>query len=414
MQTGVQSVHRLHTTIHSAKSLMTSSDYIQEKIPFWRDERILKAFTQVISAAIILGLLYWALVNFLEITQQRGMSLTYGFLKEPAGFPIKETYIPYEPTMSFGRAFLAGLVNTLVVSLSGIIFATVLGFIVGLARLSSNWLLSRMAVAFIEFHRNIPLLVLLAIWYFGVFNQLPPVKESITLAGPIYLNQRGLYLAWPHLTETGYIFLGFFAAGVILAIVAWVILRRIRETQGRETYFGRVSLGILVLLTLIGWFAAGASPLQIDTPVLQGFNFQGGLRLSPEFAALLFGLSLYTAAFIAEVVRAGIQAVRKGQVEAARAIGLRNNQVLMLIVIPQALRVIIPPLISQYLNLTKNSSLAVFIGYQELFAVGKVTINQAGRAVPVFLMVMATYLAISLLTSLVLNVYNRRVQFIEK
>lgn len=393
---------------------MTTGEYYQKKIPYWRDERVLRAAAQVISAIIIIGLLYWALVNFFEITQQRGMPLTYRFLQEPAGFPITETYIPYTPTMSFGRAFLAGLVNTLVVSVSGIILATLLGFIVGVARLSSNWLLSRIALAFIEFHRNIPLLVLLAIWYFGIFNQFPPVKESITLPGPIYVNQRGLYLTWPRLEERGDIFLISVLVGILLALLAWIYLRRIRETTGKTTYYGAVSLAILILVPTIGWLVSGGSPLRFEAPELRGFNFIGGLRLSPEFASLLFGLTLYTAAFIAEVVRAGIQAVSRGQLEAARAVGLRYSQTLNLIIIPQALRVIIPPLISQYLNLTKNSSLAVYIGYQELFAVGKVTINQAGRAVPVFIMVMATYLAISLLTSLVLNIYNRRIQFIER
>jgi general L-amino acid transport system permease protein len=196
--------------------------------------------------------------------------------------------------------------------------------------------------------------------------------------------------------------------------VAWIVLRRIREVKAKETYFGWVSLGLLVLIPLIGWFVAGGKPLVLDIPVLKGFNFAGGLRLSPEFAALLIGLSMYTSAFIAEVIRSGIQAVHKGQIEAAKAIGLRYSQILSLIIVPQALRVVIPPLISQYLNLTKNSSLALVIGFQELFAIGKVTINQAGRAVPVFLLIMAIYLAISLLTSLVLNFYNKRVQLIER
>lgn len=385
-----------------------------QKIPLWRDERVLRAVAQVVSAVLFIGLIYWGIANFLEITRQRGMPLTYGFLKEPAGFPITESFISYDPTMSFGRAFTVGLVNTLVVSAAGIILATFLGLLLALMRLSSNWLVSRIALAFIEFHRNIPLLVLLFLWYFGVFTRLPSVKTSIVLPGPMYVNQRGIYLTWPRLTETGGAFLTFCLVGVLLAFAAWTILRRIRETQGRETHFGLVSLAILILLPLIGWFASGGTPLRLDEPLLQGFNFKGGLRLSPEFAALLIGLTTYTAAFIAEVFRAGILAVRKGQVEAARALGLKNSQVLSLIVLPQALRVVIPPLISQYLNLAKNSSLALTIGYQELFAVGKITINQAGRAVPVFLMVMATYLAISLLTSLALNIYNRRVQFVER
>lgn len=385
-----------------------------EKIPPWRDERFLRTGAQVISSILILFLIYWAISNFLTITQQRGMPLTYQFLKEPAGFPIAESYIPYEPTMSFGRAFQVGLTNTLVVSITGIFFATWLGFFVGLARLSSNWLVSKIALAFIEFHRNIPLLVLLFIWYFGVFAKLPPVKESIILPGPFYLSQRGLYLTWPRLTETGSTFIAFLAAGIIVSAIVFKILRQRRVQTGQNTYYVPISLALLIIIPAIGWIVAQGKPFWLDTPVLQGFNYKGGLRLSPEFAALVVGLTTYTAAFIAEVFRAGILAVQKGQVEAARALGLAPSQVLSLVVVPQALRVVIPPLISQYLNLTKNSSLALTIGYQELFAIGKVTINQAGRAVPVFLMVMATYLAISLITSGILNIYNRRVQFIER
>ncbi len=393
---------------------MTAVKSSPGKIPIWRDERALKVAAQVISSLIVLGFLYWGIGNFIKITQQRGMPLTYEFLNEAAGFPIKESFIPYESTMTFGRAVLVGLINTLMVSVWGIVFATILGFVIGLMRLSSNWLISRIALAYIEFHRNIPLLVLLFLWYFGVFTRLPQVKESITLPGPVFINQRGFYLTWPKLAENGMVFVIFLVAGILLAIITWVVLRRIRESTGKETYFGRVGLAILILVPLIGWFVSGGEPLRLDVPELKGFNFQGGLRLTTEFAALLIGLAMYTASFIAEVFRAGILAVRKGQIEAARAVGLNYSQVLMLIIIPQAMRVVIPPLISQYLNLTKNSSLALAIGYQELFAIGKVTINQAGRAVPVFLLVMGTYLAISLLTSVILNIYNKRVQFIER
>ncbi len=393
---------------------MLRAEQPSRKIPIWRDERALKVVAQVISSLAILGLLYWLIDNFLVITQQRGMPLTYGFLKEAAGFPIKESFIPYDSTMSFGRAVLVGLINTLVVSAGGILFATLLGFIIGLMRLSSNWLISRIALAYIEFHRNIPLLVLLFLWYFGIFTKLPGVQQSITIPEILYINQRGFYLIWPRLVEGGMIFLAFSLTGVILAVIAWVVLRHIREVRGKETYFGRVSLAILVLVPLMGWFISGSHPVQLDVPILQGYNFQGGLRLTTEFTALLIGLAMYTSAFIAEVIRSGIQAVNKGQIEAAKAVGLNSTQVLMLIIIPQAMRVIIPPLISQYLNLTKNSSLALAIGYQELFAIGKVTINQAGRAIPVFILIMATYLIISLITSLILNIYNKRVQFIER
>ena len=393
---------------------MVTNTHPLEKIPVWRDERYLGIAAQILSSIVVLGLLYWMASNFFEITKQRGISLSYKFLSEPAGFPISESSIPYDPTMSFGRAFLVGLVNTLNVSIIGIILATVLGFIIGLARLSSNWLFSRLAIAYIEFHRNIPLLVLLFLWYFAVFNRFPAIKESIVLPGPIYVNLRGLYLTWPRLTETGWVFIIFVISGIVLSMLAWKILLRKREITGRETYYVQASLGLLVVFPVIGWFASGGHPLMLDVPILDGFNFNGGLRLTTEYGALLIGLTTYTAAFIAEVVRSGIQAVHRGQSEAAKAVGLSNFQVLRLVVFPQAMRVIIPPLISQYLNLTKNSSLALAIGYQDLFAVGKVTINQAGRAVPVFIMVMVTYLLLSLITSFVLNIYNRRIQFVER
>jgi general L-amino acid transport system permease protein len=206
-------------------------------------------------------------------------------------------------------------------------------------------------------------------------------------------------------------FLVAFGVGVILAIISYLVLRRRRETTGKETYYLQVSLGLLIICPLIGWFLSRGTPLRFDSPVLEGFNFRGGLRLPPEFTALFIGLTMYTAAFIAEVVRSGIQAVDRGQLEAARALGLSTTQMLSLVVMPQALRIIIPPMISQYLNLTKNSSLALAIGFQEVFSVGKIAINQAGRAVPVFALVMLTYLSLSLLTSLVLNLYNSRIQF---
>lgn len=379
--------------------------------PFWRDERALRAVAQVVSALLITGGLVWLITNFMGAAQQRGLALGYDFLNEAAGFPIGEGVIEYDPSRPFLYAFLVGLLNTLKVSLIGIIFATLLGTLIALARLSSNWLLSRLALAYIEFFRNTPLLVLLFIWYFAVFTQLPRVRESITLPGPIFLNQRGLYLPWPRWTTEGLLFLISILIGIAAATVAWIVLRRIRERTGRRTYFGAVSLFLLLLFPALAWWLLGGQTISWDIPELQGFNYQGGLTFTPEFSALLVGLVTYTAAFIAEVVRAGIQAVAPGQREAARSIGLSHLQVLGLVIVPQALRVIIPPLISQYLNLTKNSSLALAIGYPDVFAVGRIMINQAGRAVPVFSVIMLTYLSLSLFTSLVLNLYNRRIQF---
>jgi general L-amino acid transport system permease protein len=385
-----------------------------EPPPFWRDERVLRIAAQIISAIVVIGFLFLAVRNVLDAAAQRGLNLGFGFLSGAAGFPIGETDLAYTPEKSFAFAFLVGVVNTLKVSIVGIFLATILGTIVGVARLSTNWLVSRIALAFIEIHRNIPLLVLLYLWYSGVFIQLPRVKDSFVWPGPTYINQRGVYFTWPQLNANSPLFLILTGVGILLAIIAFFWLRRIRETTGRLTNFGIVSLVILFLFPLVGLVLTGFKPFDIETPVLQGFNFKGGLHLTPEFTALLIGLVTYTAAFIAEVVRAGIQAVSRGQLEAASALGLKSFQVLGLVIMPQALRIIIPPLISQYLNLTKNSSLAIFIGYPELFFMGKTTINQAGRAVQVFVLVVLVYLVMSLFTSLILNIYNRRIQLVER
>ncbi|MFU8770946.1 MAG: amino acid ABC transporter permease [Anaerolineales bacterium] len=392
----------------------TSKHPGKSAIPIWRDERVLRIATQVISAVLVIAFLWWSIDNFLLAMQQRGMSMSFRFMQDSAGFPISESPIPYDPSRSFSYAFYVGILNTVRVASIGIVLTTILGVIVGIARLSTNWLVNRIALAFIEFHRNIPLLVLLFIWYFAVFLKLPRVEDSIQWLGSIYINQRGLYIPWLRFTEGSSIFLISLGIGIVLATIAWIWLSRIRVATGKPTYYGAVSMAILVIIPIIGWFLAGGNPVEIDPPILVGFNYRGGTHLTPEFTALLVGLFTYTAAFVAEVVRAGILAVSRGQIEAARAVGLNYIQILSLVIMPQAMRVIVPPLISQYLNLTKNSSLAFFIGYIDLFYVGRTTMNQAGRAVQVFLLVMAAYLLMSLLTSLVLNLYNRRIQFVER
>ncbi len=380
-------------------------------VPPWRDERAIRAVAQLISAALLIGAVIWLVTNFLQAAEQRGLPLGYDFLSQESGFPIGESVIQYDPSRPFLYAFLVGLLNTLKVSILGIILATILGTGIGLARMSSNWLLSKLALAYIEFFRNTPLLVLLFIWYFAVFNRFPRVRDSFTLPGPIYLNQRGLFVPWPKYTTEGLLFLAAILLGIVTATAAWIWLRRVREQTGRQTYFWPISLFLLLLFPAMAWISQSGQTITWDIPILEGFNFQGGTTLTPEFAALLVGLVTYTAAFIAEVVRSGIQAVDRGQKEAARAIGLSSTQVLSLVIIPQALRVMIPPMISQFLNLTKNSSLALAIGYPDVFAVGRIMINQAGRAVPVFSMVMLVYLTISLFVSFILNWYNRRIQY---
>jgi general L-amino acid transport system permease protein len=387
---------------------------LKQNIPFWRDERYLRIAAQVISAILVVGFIVWMVDNVIQAANQRGLSLGFAFLQREAGFPIGETPIPYDPSRSFAYAFWVGVLNTLKVSVLGIILATLLGGLVGIARLSTNWLVSRLATAFIEIHRNIPLLVLLFLWYSAVFLRLPRVNNSITWPGPVYLNQRGMYLTWPRLAEGSQPFLIAILVGILLGILVWLVIKKVQGSAGRQALPWLAGLAVFGLSLGAGWILSGGSPVELDVPVLSGFNFRGGLRLSPEFAALLIGLATYTAAFIAEVVRAGIQAVSRGQIEAARALGLHSGQLLRLVILPQALRVIIPPLISQYLNLIKNSSLAFFIGFPELFFIGRTTINQAGRALQVFLLIMAVYLVISLFTSLILNLYNRRIQLVER
>jgi general L-amino acid transport system permease protein len=386
----------------------------RSSIPLWRDERILKGIAQVVSAIVVIGFVVFFVSNVLQAARDRGLSLGYDFVEEAAGFPLAESVIPYDESRSFGYAFLVGILNTIKAALVGIVGATVLGTVTALARLSSNWLVSKIASVYIEIVRNIPLLVQLFIWYFAVFQNLPVVKESIKWPGPIYLSQRGVYLPAPVPTATFGTWIAFVVAGILVAVVLRVVLGRYQLTTGRATYPVATAVVVLLALPTVGWMLVGESPFVTNVPVLGKFNFEGGMRLTTEYAALLAGLVVYTGAFTAEVVRAGILAVDRGQFEAARAVGLSDMQVLRLVVFPQAMRVIIPPLISQYLNLTKNSSLAVAVGYPDLFYVGRTMINQAGRAVPVFAMVMAVYLSTSLTTSILMNIYNRRIQLVER
>ena len=397
---------------------MSQDSHIQvitkSSIPLWRDERVIKGIAQVVSAALVIGFLIFFVSNVLQAAHDRGLSLGYDFTDQSAGFPLAESVIPYDPSRSFGYAFLIGILNTIKAALVGIVLATTLGTVTAVARLSSNWLVSTIASAYIEIVRNVPLLVQLFIWYFAVFQGLPFVQESIQWPGPIYLSQRGLYLPAPVPISTFGAWIVFVVVGIVLAGVLRIALGRYQLKTGRTTYPVATAIVVLLALPTVGWFLVGESPLVADVPVMGKFNFTGGMQLTVEYAALLTGLVIYTGAFIAEVVRAGILAVDRGQFDAARAVGLNNMQVLRLVVFPQAMRVILPPLISQYLNLTKNSSLAVAVGYPDLFYVGRTMINQAGRAVPVFSMVMAVYLFTSLTTSILMNIYNRRIQIVER
>ena len=383
-------------------------------IPLWRDVRVLQAAGQLMSVLLVVSVLVFFVANLMSAADERGLKLGFDFLGQEAGFPIGESVIDYDEADPFLYAFWVGIVNTLKAALLGVVFATVLGILVGLARLSSNWLVRNLAGVYIQTIRNIPLLVQLFFWYFAVFQALPLVQEAFRLPGPVYLSNRGLFLVWPQATSSFEAWLLVLAGGLAVAVALRFALTSHERRSGRPSHAVVVPWLAFVAIGVLGWLAVDGSPLVRSVPVLGEFNYEGGARITPEFGALLVGLVLYTATFIAEIVRAGIQSVSRGQSEAALALGLSSFQTTRLVVFPQALRVIVPPLISQYLNLTKNSSLAVAIAYPELFTVGRTMINQAGRAVPIFLLIMAAYLAMSLTWAAVGNLYNRRVQMVER
>jgi len=383
-------------------------------IPFWRDIRVLRVVSQVLFVMVIAAGIWWLLNNLQTNLETAGLNISFRFLNNTAGFPISEG-LSYDPTDVNGYAFLVGVVNTIRVAVIGIVLATIIGTIVGIARLSSNWLVSKLASLYVETLRNIPLLVVLFFCYFAVMlTALPLVKDSIRLPGFIFLSRRGLYI--PSLVPTGsFATWGFYIiGGLVLAIVVYLFRRAQLKRADRPGFPIVWAIPVFLLVVIAGWFLASGNPLSVDVPVLKRFNFEGGMWLSTPFVSLLIGLSTYTAAYIAEIVRAGITAVSKGQTEAAKALGLRRTQVLRLVILPQALRVIIPPLTSQYLNLTKNSSLAILIGYYDLMNVATTIFNQTGRAVEMILLVMGSYLSMSLLTSVFMNYYNRRIKLVER
>jgi len=393
---------------------MTKTESSTTTIPFWRDERYLQILGQVVFIAVVLLLGYIISRNMVAGLRRQGMTLGWDFIQSTAGFDIGEKLIDYSRSSTYLRAFFVGLLNTLLVSVVGIIFSTIFGIILGVARLSSNFLVNRLAAFYLELIRNLSLLVFLIFWYLGVFLKLPKVNEAVIWPGPIYLTNRGVGIPWGVPTESFGTYSWILLFGLLLAFVVAYILNEQGKRTGRPPLILAWAVGTFLVVGIVGWLVLPTPPLALDEPFVNGLNLAGGKILSPEFMALTSGLILYTAAFIGEVVRAGIQSVSKGQVEAARALGLNAFQTLRLVVFPQALRVIIPPLTSQYLNLTKNSSLAIAVGYSDLFYVSNTIINQSGRAVEMIFLVMATYLTLSLLTSAFMNWYNQRIRLVER
>jgi general L-amino acid transport system permease protein len=382
----------------------------------WRDIRFLKILAQVafiLVLALAAGYLY---LNVTTNLARQGLAVGYGFMRNPASFGIGESFIPYDPSNTYARALLVGLVNTIVVSALGIVFTTIVGILAGVARLSSNWLINRFAAAYVGVIRNTPLLLQLMFWYFAVIIQLPAVRQAVELPGPIFLTQRGVYMIWGEGTPTLSAWRIFLLIALISIFVVWLALRSAQKRASipLSPWWNLAYLLVPLGIALIGFVIQPEPPLRATVPELSGLNFRGGLRLTPEFAALLFGLVIYTGAFIAEIVRAGIQAVSRGQVEAARSLGLTIGQTLRLVVFPQALRIMVPPVTSQYLNLAKNSSLAIAIGFPDLFSVAGTIFNQTGAAIEIIVIMMLSYLSISLFTSLLMNIYNRRIQLVER
>lgn len=383
------------------------------KIPLWRDVRVLRILFQgifLLGVILLLAILYR---NMLAGLRGLGLTLNLNFLQDEAGFGISEG-IAYDPSDTYLKAFWVGILNTLKVSIIGIVCATVIGLLFGIARLSSNWLIRMIATAYVECFRNIPLLLQILFWYTAVVGQLPQVRESISLFEGVFINNRGVYLPSPEPTSGLQIWLWFLGAGLLLAVFLYVLRWRQLQQLDRPGFRAKWALPGFLIVALCGWFLTPGGPFTLDLPVLQGFNYRGGMRFTPEFSALLIALSIYTSAFIAEIVRSGIQSVVKGQREAARSVGLKEGQTLRLVVLPQAIPIIVPPLTSQYLNLAKNSSLAVAIGFPDLFSVGNTALTQTGQSIPVFAMVMVSYLVMSLTTSAAMNWYNRWITRIER
>lgn len=363
---------------------------------------------QVVLIVAIAAFLFWIGDNTVANLRRANYARGFGFLDDRAGFEISQTLIPYSIESTYARAFLVGLLNTLLVAVIGIVFATVIGFLIGIARLSSNWLIARLATVYVETLRNIPLLLLLLFWYRAVLSVLPGPREGYRLPFGGNLSNRGFMLPQPLAGPGFWLTIAALAAAIVLVVGMAIWARRRRNRTGGQFPTFRAGLAILIGLPVLVFLATG-SPLDFELPELKGFNFVGGLQINPEFLALTVGLSLYTATFIAENVRGGILAVDHGQVEAAYASGLRRGPTLRLVIIPQALRVIVPPLTNQYLNLTKNSSLAAAVGYPDLVAVFDGTVlNQTGQAIECIFLTMLVFLAISLVTSLAMNLYNRR------
>ncbi|MDC0224364.1 ABC transporter permease subunit [Deltaproteobacteria bacterium] len=384
-------------------------------IRLWRNQEYRSITIQIITMVVLFTILGMIGNNVATNLEKAGKEFSFGFLNYPAGYDITfQPFISYSPTDTHTRAGLVGLLNTLLVAFSGVIIASILGFTMGILRLSSNWLINKIVYVFLEFTRNVPVLLHI-LFVYGIFiYTLPVPKKAINISDTVFLSNRGFYTPAPVFEDGfGYVSISIMAAILIVFFFKrWA--RKVQDTTGRIYPVFYISFAILIFLPLFTFFVAG-SPLSIDMPALKGFNFKGGTSIKPEYIALTFALSYYTACFIAEIVRGGILAISKGQTEASHGLGLKPNRTLQLVVVPQALRVIIPPLCSQYLNLTKNSSLAIAIGYMDVVAtIGGITLMQTGKEMETMIVLLITYLFFSLVISAFMNWFNRKMALVER
>ncbi|HBH30225.1 MAG: amino acid ABC transporter permease [Desulfofustis sp. PB-SRB1] len=383
------------------------------KSHFYNDERFRAVIYQLVTALLVAALGYYLISNVQENMAKQSIASGFGFVDKEAAFEIGESLIDYSAADTYGRALLVGVINTLKVSAIGMVLTTILGAFIGVCMLSSNWLVSRLGFMYVELFQNIPVLLQLFFFYALFYEAFPGPRQALNPIPGLFITNRGIDFGVPAADPVWGMVIWVLVGAVLLSygLKRWATWRQ--RTTGRQFPVFWVSTAMLLFLPLVVWLAGGA-PTEMDVPVLSGFNFKGGLNISPEFSALLIGLVLYTASFIAQIVRAGIQSINRGQTEAAMSIGLKPGLVLQLVIFPQALRVIVPPLTSQLLNLTKNSSLAVAIGYPDFVQVAGTTINQTGQAVEGVALMMMVYLSFSLTTSAFMNWYNRRIKIVER
>lgn len=396
----------------SSESLVGNTSSVQRD-SFLHDPKIRSIFYQIVVFSAVIAGIYWIVDNTIANLQRAHIASGFGFLKGRAGFDISQTLIPYNNDSTYGRAFLVGFLNTLYVAGLGVVLASILGFLIGVGRLSHNWIIRKISTVYVEIFRNIPPLLVIFFWYFGVLSVLPQARESMELPFSTYLNNRGFFfpaIVWGDNSS-------WIAVALVVSLVGVLFIKFLskkrQERVGQGLPVMKLALLLIIGLPLLTFYALG-SPMSLDYPKLGTFSLTGGAQIKPEFMSLFLALSFYTAAFIAEIVRAGVLGVPSGQSEAAEAVGLRRKQTLRLVIIPQAMRIVIPPLSSQYLNLIKNTSLAIAIGYPDLVAVGGTILNQTGQSIEVVAIWMVIYLSISLVVSGFMNWFNNRMALVER